>query len=325
MRSLLWGRVGPVLVTVAACWFVLQRVPFLQLWAVLQGAAYPRFLAAMLPNAIVYFCWDTLVLTMGIRWFHGPVRYRDLLPVRAASYVAGFFNTNAGRGLLAVYLSRVLHAPFLHLGSTVLFLVLTEYLHLVGWASAGLLLVGSEITADLRGVMAGIALVWLLVVLYSRARVTPAQLVRWVLAPQRWSLFRTFRLATLVRYGQIVALRAPLFFASLTFHYLAAPAFGLRIPFGVMMAYLPIIFMVAALPVTVAHLGTTQAAWLLLFRSYGAPSQLVAFSLAAHLTFSVSRALLGLLFLPRVYTDLVSPRRPLPLDTVGCHRVQTSG
>ena len=45
--------------------------------------------------------WDTLVLAVVIRRFHGRVRYTDLLPVRAASYVVGFFNTNLGRGALA--------------------------------------------------------------------------------------------------------------------------------------------------------------------------------------------------------------------------------
>ena len=96
-------------------------------------------------QSFFYFCWDTLVLTVVIGWFHAPARYRDLLPVRAASYVVAFFNTNAGRGALAAYLSRRLGSPFLQLGSTVLFLVLTEYMHLVAWASVGILAVRSAV------------------------------------------------------------------------------------------------------------------------------------------------------------------------------------
>jgi hypothetical protein len=56
--------------------------------------------------------------------------------------------------------------------------------------------------------------------------------------------------------------------------------------------------------VTVAHLGTTQAAWVFFFGGYAAAPQLLAFSLAAHLVFSATRALLGVAWLPVAYGDL---------------------
>ena len=233
----------------------------------------------MIPNALFYFAWDTLVLSVVIRWFHGAVPYRDLLPVRAASYVVGFFNTNLGRGAMAAYLSRQLHAPFLELGSTVIFLVLTEYTQLVLWAMLGLLGLRAEVSRSLLAVAGGVALFWLV--------------VRWLLAPRDWSISRTFRLATPARYAQIVLLRAPMFFVSLCLHYYAAQAFGIHIPFIQMLTFLPVIFMLAALPVTVAHLGTTQAAWIFFFSQYAPAPRLLAFSLAAHLVFPFTRALLG--------------------------------
>src|SRR3982074_2082018 len=112
-----------VLLTIAIFALILRRVPFSALGAALHDADYGLFLALMIPNALFYFAWDTLVLAVVIRWFHGAVPYRRLLPVRAASYVVGFFNTNLGRGAMAAYLSRRLRAPFLALGSTALFLV----------------------------------------------------------------------------------------------------------------------------------------------------------------------------------------------------------
>jgi hypothetical protein len=96
-----------------------------------------------------------------------------------------------------------------------------------------------------------------------------------------------------------------MFLVSLCAHYYGAHAFGIFIPFGQMLTFLPVIFMVAALPITVAHLGTTQAAWLLFFGAYAPAPKLLAFSLVAHLTFTVTRALLGLAWLPVVYRDLV--------------------
>ena len=281
--------------TVAIFALILRRVPFPALAASLHEADYRVFLALMIPNTLFYFAWDTLVLTVVIRWFHGDVRYRDLLPVRAASYVVGFFNTNLGRGAMAAYLHRRLHAPFLELGSTVLFLVLTEYTQLVIWAMLGVVGFRAEVTRSLLAVAAAVAIFWLL--------------LRWLLAPRAWSLLRTFRLATAPRYAQIVLLRAPMFFVSLCLHYYAAHAFGIDIPFSQMLTFLPVIFMLAALPVTVAHLGTTQAAWIFFFSQYAPAPRLLAFSLAAHLVFASTRALLGVFWLPAVYSDLMPASR----------------
>ena len=124
-----------VLLTVSIFALILPRVPLPALRAALRDVERGPFLALMISNALFYFAWDTLVLTVAVRWFHGAVRYRELLPVRAASYVVGFFNTNVGRGAMAAYLSRRLQAPFLELGSTVLFLVLLLVLAVGGVAA----------------------------------------------------------------------------------------------------------------------------------------------------------------------------------------------
>jgi hypothetical protein len=298
-------RAGAALVTAAIFALLLRRVPFAALASALRDADYVTFLALMIPNTVFYFAWDTLVLAVVIRWFHGSVAYHELLPVRASSYVVGFFNTNLGRGALAAYLCRHLHAPFLELGSTVLFLVLTEYTQLVLWALLGIFGFRAEVTPGLLAAAAAIVVVWIV--------------VRWLIAPRAWSLtalrtlFRTFRLATTTRYLEIVLLRAPMFFVSLVLHYYAAHAFGIRIPFAQLLTFLPVIFMLAALPVTIAHLGTTQAAWIFFFGQYAPAPRLLAFSLAAHLVFASTRALLGVAWLPVAYRDLVdTPTRDTP-------------
>jgi len=283
-------RILSIVLTVAVFALLMRRVPAAALASALRDANLPLFLALMVPNTLFYFAWDTLVLAVVIRWFHGGVRYRDLLPVRAASYVVGFFNTNLGRGAMAAYLARTLRTPFLELGSTVLFLVLTEYTQLVIWGLLGLAGVRTEVSRSLLAVAAGVVVFW--------------AVVRWLLAPRDWSLARTFRLATPSRYAQIVLLRAPMFLVSLVAHYFGAHAFGIHIPFLQMLTFLPVIFMIAALPVTVGHLGTTQAAWIFFFGSYAAAPRLLAFSLAAHLVFTTTRAIAGVALLPAAWIDL---------------------
>jgi hypothetical protein len=293
-RRSLVNPIVSVALTATIFALILRRVPFSAIATALRNADQLRFLALMIPNTLFYFAWDTLVLTVAVRWFHGAVPYRELLPVRAASYVVGFFNTNLGRGAMAAYLSRRLRAPFLELGSTVLFLVLTEYTQLVLWAMFGLFGLRSEVSRSLLAVAAGVAVLWLV--------------VRWLLAPRQWSIARTFRLATTQRYAAIVLLRAPMFLVSLVLHYHAAQSFGIHIPFAQMLTFLPVIFMIAALPITVAHLGSTQAAWIFFFSDYASAPQLLAFSLAAHAVFAFTRALFGVLWLPVVYADLVGER-----------------
>jgi hypothetical protein len=297
-RALSW------LVTAVVFAFLLRRVPLDRLFAALQDAELARFAALMIPNTLFYFFWDTLVLSVVIGWFHAPVPYRELLPVRAASYVVAAFNTNLGRGALAAYLSYRLKSPFLELGSTVLFSLLAEYLHLVAWATLGVLVFASPETRDLLWVPPAVAAAWLLLVLYMRAPAAGP-----LFAPRRFSLLRSFRLAPASRYVKLVLLRSPMFFVSLCLHWLAAPAFGVNIPFGQLMIFLPVIFMLAALPISVAHLGTTQAAWLVLFGRYAPAPKLLAFSLAAHLTFVATRALIGLALLPWACSDLTQGRR----------------
>jgi len=303
MRLAAAGLTAAILILIA------RRVPLAPLLTAFREADYALFLALMVPNTLFYFCWDTLVLTTVIRWFHADVSYREILPVRAASYVVGFFNTNAGRGAVAAYLWRRIDAPFLELGSTVIFLVLTEYTQLVIWAMFGLFAFRGDLAPRLLAIAAAVAAFWIVLFAYTRLHVTPARVVEWILAPREWALLRSFRLATIARYVKIVLLRAPMFVVSLCAHYYAAHAFGIYIPFGRMLTFLPVIFMAAALPVTVAHLGTTQAAWLFFFGQYAPAPRLLAFSLAAHLTFTLTRAVLGLAWLPLAYRDLIDTQR----------------
>ena len=315
----IFRRLLPLFLTAGFFYLVAQRIPTGRLLNALDEADHVTFLALMIPNAIIYIAWDTLVLATAVRWFHGPIRYQDLLPVRAASYIVSVFNTNAGRGALAVFVGRLLNRPFLQIGSTVIFLVLTEYTHLVAWATLGILGFGWDLTRPLLWVPPAVAGFWLLFFAYARAgrlyegAAAPGEgvatrVTQWLTAPWRGSLLRTFRLAPPRRYVQIVLLRAPMFFVSLSLYYFAAPAFGFSIPFGPLLTLLPVVFMVAALPISVARLGTTQAAWILLFGGFAPLERLLAFSLATALIFSLTRALVGIMLLPLAYRDLVEPR-----------------
>jgi hypothetical protein len=48
---------------------IFRRVPLDRLADALRQADYRVFLALMIPNTLFYFAWDTLVLSVVIRWF----------------------------------------------------------------------------------------------------------------------------------------------------------------------------------------------------------------------------------------------------------------
>ena len=106
----------------------------------------------------------------------------------------------------------------------------------------------------------------------------------------------------------MLAIKAPTFLASVVAQYYALALYGIAIPFVKLMLFLPLVFLAAALPISVAHLGTSQAAWLLFFSTNASPAKIVAYSLAAQLTFMLCNALIGLVFLPRASRELTALR-----------------
>ncbi len=299
-----WLRFLPPLVTIVIFALILRRIPAARLADAVRGADLAAFLLLMIPNSLIYFAWDTFLLAKVIGWFHGRVRYTELLPVRAVSYVVALLQTQVAQFSMALYLRQKLDAPFLRLAGTVLFITLVEITHLALWAASGMALYTDRIPRDLFLIPAGFAAFWLVFVAALRLG-----------RPTRWEIFRTFVRAPLLRYAQFIALRAPLFFLALVFHWQAVKSFGIEIPFPQMLAFLPIVFVIGAVPVTVGRLGTTQAAWLFFFGDFADPAQLLAYSLAAHATFMLSRGALGLIFLPRAYRELAGiAERRVPAD-----------
>jgi hypothetical protein len=88
--------------------------------------------------------------------------------------------------------------------------------------------------------------------------------------------------------------------------YFALSLYGIAIPFVKLMLFLPLVFLAAALPISVAHLGTSQAAWLLFFSGNATEAKILAYSLAAHFTFMFCNGLIGLFFLPRASRELTA-------------------
>ena len=80
-----------------------------------------------------------------------------------------------------------------------------------------------------------------------------------------------------------------------------------EVAFGQMLAFLPVIFLAAALPLPF-HAGALLL-WTVLFPEY---PEVGAFSLVMHTFFVLFNAVLGLIFLPRANRELFSEQPAVP-------------
>ena len=302
-----WARLIPVALTIVIFGVIFWRIPFDTFWQAVSGARLLPFFVFMVSFSLCFFLADSAVLTALIRWFHGPIRYRELLPVRASTYIVSIINTQLAQAALALYLNRRFRTPLGEITSTVILLILLEATNLIFFATLGSVGLsrrdaGGFLCATRR---AGVGL-------DRRRRCRPWRARNAGTAAGRQRALVDVSEVRLRQGLAILALKGSVFFLSLLVHAKALTFFGIDIPVLPLLAFLPIVYLVAALPVTVAHLGTSQAAWIFFFGGYAAEADLLAYSLAAHLTFMLANGSFGLIFLPRVYADLFSRRRDRP-------------
>jgi hypothetical protein len=242
----------------------------------------------MVPYSLFFCAVDAAVVRQAVSWFNVRVRYADILPIRATTYILTLFHALIGQGGLAVFLHKRYGVPFWQITGTVLVLWLVEIYQLALYSFVGATLTGElghRVVPWPYAVLAAYAVfhLWF----FSRprrGRIGSAQILQTLYRARPW------------QYLVLLLMKTPNLLAAVTVYWLALPLFGVHLPFTVLLTYLPLVFFTAAIP-AVAKLGPSQAAWVFFFHDRASGADLVAFSLAAHLTFQALNALLGLCFL----------------------------
>ena len=91
----------------------------------------------MIPYSVLFFFVDSLVIWRVVNWFNAKVPYRDILPVRASTYILSILNEQIGKGVMAYYLNRRDGVPGWQVGSSMLFVMFCEFYYLLTWACVG--------------------------------------------------------------------------------------------------------------------------------------------------------------------------------------------
>jgi Lysylphosphatidylglycerol synthase TM region len=223
-------------------------------------------------------------------------------------------NTNLGQGGVAYYLHRKAGISFLGALSSILFIALLEVYQLFLFSTLGVIFyrpatpAQAEIVAVLRiaYIVAWIVLAGI-ITFFAMARRSDG-IRNWIENGRAGAILATFIKARPLDYLTVLAIKAPSFLASVVAQYYALALYGIAVPFVKLMLFLPLIYLAAALPIAVAHLGTSQAAWLLFFSGNAPTVKILAYSLAAHFTFMLCNGLIGLVFLPRASRELTELR-----------------
>ncbi len=330
MRKII-TRLLPWLITLGIFAIIFTRIPLSSVIDALGQVHFASYLAIMAPYSLFYCLVDTFVLSRAVHWFHRPVPYRRLLPVRASSYILSLLVSGLGQGGLAFYVHRREGIPFLALAGTMIFLGVIEFIQLALYASIGILAFYPHLVPAFAPLYIILIAVIGLALLIIHKGTGPLEnlLSRFSqrFQPRESDPLNTIRQVRLRHAILTLLYKAPNFLMAVVVQQAALQLFGVEVPFARLFTMLPIVFLAASIPGTVAHLGTSQAAWLYVFAGYGTEAQILAYSLVAHVTFMVLNSLIGLIFMPlalrglrdaspTAHTDAPSPRSTPDSPTV---------
>jgi len=302
----LWQKILPWVITVACFGYLYSRIAgqtppgqsvIAYIADIFGTVNWLAWLGIMVPYSLFYLLIDTAVLWRVVKWFNAHIPYRDLLPVRASTYIISILNEQVGKGAMAVYLNRREGVPGWEVGSSMLFIMFCEFFYLLAWALIGVAISWSIIPPlfhVIPVIAAGAALFWLMFVWFFRA--SRFANVKFRDRP----LLKSFREAEPAYYLQIMLLRSPALLAAVWVYSAAAGLFGVDIPLRDMIGFLPVIFFGTLVPGPFRAVAVTL--WPALFPENVA--EMAVFGFVQHNFFLLFNAAIGLIFLRRANREI---------------------
>ncbi len=225
------------------------------------------WLLVMITYSLFYFTIDTLVVTKALNWFVKEIKYKDILPIRASSYIISIFNEQIGKGAMALYLNKRDQVPGWEVASVMFFIMFCEVFYLLVWATIGYFVGGSalpEVFGLIPYIAAGAAIFLILWIAYFRGILLPNNKLR------EREVFHAFRQAKPWHYGAFFMLRSPALIAAIVVYTVALNLFGVEASFATLFPILPVIFFAAAVPTPMRAAAITF--WVVLFSRQRGPN-----------------------------------------------------
>ena len=266
-------------------------------------ADWTLWLMVMIPYSLFFFSVDSHASWRAIRWFNAPqLRLTQVLPIRASAYILSLVNEQVGKGAMSLYLAKRHDVPGWQALSTMVMLGLMEIYQLLFFSGIGVLIyydlvqqASSQISLDLiLPTVFALAVCYLPIhILFFRGVFGDFPKIRDA------QIFRAFREAKPIHYLLLLLFKAPNLLGAVMVYTFALQLFNVDVGFGQMLAFLPVIFLAAALPLPF-HAGALLL-WTVLFPEF---PEVGVFSLIMHTFFVLFNAAIGVVFLPKANAEL---------------------
>jgi hypothetical protein len=290
--SPLWRRALPAVIGLGLIAFAIHRVDLHAFARHLAEVDAAGFLLFSVGFVLALLTADAFATAAVYRRTVAPVSFRDLWILRGASYLPSLLNHHVGQAFVTYYLARAHRISLARMAGATLLVYVSWSGSILGLGCVALLVTGSSLLWIAAVLGAGLGYLGLIAL--RPARLAGVKL----LAPLFEAGVSGHLFALAVRLPHL----AVLFFGTLLpFHF-----FGVRIPAGAALTYVPILMVAVTLPITPQGFGTRDVLAGEFFAAY-APGESRADQLAAvaaattsfAVAVTIVAALLGLALLRR--------------------------
>lgn len=258
----LWRRALPFVTAAALLAFVLGRLNWPVFFEALSKIHYVYFMLFTLAFSASLLTTDSFATAHVYRTRICPVRFREVWLIRGASYLPSMLNHHVGQGWLTYFIAKTYAAPLWRVSGATLLVYATTFgcVYLLGtaalpfnhgrvpWLTPTILAIGA----------AGIG--YLIVLRLGRELLKKKPIT----APLAEAGIRGHLVALAYRLPHILVLFVGTWVPFLFF--------GIDIPFTDALAYIPVVMLVTALPITPQGIGTRDVIALELLSRYATGS-----------------------------------------------------
>jgi uncharacterized membrane protein YbhN (UPF0104 family) len=291
----LWRRVLPFALAALLVVFVLSRLDIGEFVRAVRTTNYLGFFGFTVLFTLALLSTDSLATAHVYRRTVCPVRYREVFVIRGASYLPSMLNHHVGQGWLTYFISKRYGAPLWRVACATLLVYATTFGCVFLLGAAALPFNHGRIKW-LAPTIGGIAIAGFLYMIVVHLR--PAFLKhRQATAP----------LVEVGVRGHLLALawRVPHIFILFLGTWIPFTFFDVNVPFVDALAFIPVVMLVTALPITPQGVGTRDVVAVQLLASYapGNHQQQLAAVAAATLSWAcaitIVQAIVSPLFMRR--------------------------
>jgi uncharacterized membrane protein YbhN (UPF0104 family) len=275
-------------------WLLFRRVPIDEALAAARRADLWAFVPAVLASVLLRFWIDALTLRYLVTRFHVPLSGREARSACALVHFVSVINWGLGAAAFLRHLQRAKGVHPMDSASTVFLTGATDALVKVAVGTLGLLFLLADASLRPLAVLAVLVLVgqfatgWLIV--------ADRPTWDWLRRAREMRVWRTPRRVAGRDLAFVVPLRALRVVGFVVILGFAMRAFSIPVPPVYLLASMPVVMLVATIPITPAGLGTQQAAMLYFYRSFGTEADVLAFGLLMPLALTLGQVALGALY-----------------------------